>query len=62
MARFRDEIDALSCQMALSLWLAGASASPVPVGMDAIDPWQTPLTASAEAVELCSRPLLFQQS
>lgn len=47
---------------ALSLWLAGVSASPVNVAMDAIDPWQTPVTSAVEAVEPCSRPLLLQHS
>ena len=67
MARFRHEIDPLSCQIALSLslslsFVAGAPASPVPVALDAIDPWQTPAAPEVEAVELCSCPLLFQQS
>ena len=62
MARFRHEIEALSCQMALSLSLvAGAPASPMPVALDAIDPWQAPHTPAVEAVEPCSRPLLIQQ-
>ena len=70
MARFRYEIDAFSCQVSLfsllsslfSFWLAGVSASPLPVAMDAIDPWQTPVTSAVEAVEPSSRSLLFQQS
>ena len=66
MARFRYGIDASSCQMALSLSLSlrfeGVSASPVPVALDAIDPWQTLVTPAVEAVEHCSCPLLFQRS
>ena len=64
MARFRHDIETLSCQIALSLplWLAGAPASPVPVELDAIDSWQTPGAPAVEAVEPCSRPLLFQRS
>ena len=66
MARFCHEIDASSCQMALSLslslffFVAGAIASPVPLALDAIDPWQTPVIPAVEAVELCSRPLMIQ--
>ena len=33
-----------------------------PVAMDAIDPWQTPVASAVEAVEHCSRPLLYQHS
>ena len=65
VARFRCVIEAQSFQLAralLSLWLAGASVSPESVAMDAIDPWQTPVASAVEAVEPCSRPLLFQQS
>ena len=61
MARFRHEIDASSCQIALSLSLRFEfiSASPASEVMDAIDLWQTATTSTCEAVELCSRPLLF---
>ena len=48
--------------LSLSVWFEGVSASPVPVAMDAIDPWQTPVASAVEAVEPCSRPLLIQQS
>ena len=72
MARFRHDfatrltlyrVRRLSLSLSLSLsFVAGAPASPVPVALDAIGPWQTPDTSAVEAVEPCSRPLLFQQS
>ena len=46
----------------LSLRFEGVSASPAPVALNAIDPWQTPGTPAFEAVEPCSRPLLFRES
>ena len=50
-------------RLSLSLFfVAGAPASPVPVALDPIDPWQTPGASAVEAVEPCSRPLLIQQT
>ena len=65
MARLRNACETLACARALfslSRRLAGALASPLPMAMDANYPWQDPEVPAVEAVEPCSRPLLFQQS
>ncbi|CRY91227.1 hypothetical protein SynWH8103_00482 [Synechococcus sp. WH 8103] len=47
--------------LSLSLWLAGELGFLL-ADDDVCDPWQTPVTSAVEAVEPCSRRLLYQQS
>ena len=51
-----------SLYLSLPLCLAGTSTFIVPMTMDAIDPWRTPVTSAVEAVEPRSLLLLFHKS
>ena len=56
---WHDFVTQLSDDRVNSLWRIGFSH----VGAEIVcSPWQTPQTNSVDAVEPCSRPLLFQQS